>query len=252
MISARYRGVPPLLACALLAGLRWHGADAWIHPRAVAGSRVRALPPLFDKAPQHDVKSGQQAFDLLPPEQRERVRRFMEHQQSVPRIGFATDVRSLVQYNHGFAVMSTNSKANPGFPGGSVVGFAVDEDGRPLFVFSGMSSHTQDILADPRCSLTVADKNFKGAADGRVNLMGECTRLRDAADIEAARELYLAKHPGAFWVDFGDFNWFRMEVSSIRSRASMLLSPNKSSYTCSIAFRRARSGSWGVSPGLAP
>lgn len=33
--------------------------------------------------------------------------------------------------------------SNPGFPGGSVVGFAPDEDGRPLFVFSGMSSHTQ-------------------------------------------------------------------------------------------------------------
>jgi putative heme iron utilization protein len=32
---------------------------------------------------------------------------------------------------------------DPGFPGGSVVGFAPDEDGRPLFIFSGMSTHTQ-------------------------------------------------------------------------------------------------------------
>ena len=94
--------------------------------------------------------------------------------------------------------MSTNSKANPGYPGGSVVGFAPDEEGRPLFVFSGMSTHTQDILADPRCSVTIASKEFKGAADGRVNLMGEVTLLKNE-EKDAAKACYLAKHPGAFW-----------------------------------------------------
>lgn len=140
----------------------------------------------------------------------------MQHQQTVPKPGFPTDVRSLVQYNHGFAVMSTNSKSNPGYPGGSVVGFAPDEHGRPIFVFSGMSSHTQDILADPRCSVTIASKEFKGAADGRVNLMGTCQRLKDPEEIAKVKEMYLAKHPGAFWVDFGDFFWYRMEVEHVR------------------------------------
>ena len=28
----------------------------------------------------------------------------------------------------------------------------------------------------------------------------------------AVREIYLEKSPGAFWVDFGDFRWFRMET----------------------------------------
>lgn len=102
-----------------------------------------------------------------------------------------------------------------GFPGGSVVGFAPDEQGRPLFIFSGMSSHTQDILKDPRCSLTVASKEFKGAADGRVNLMGVAKHL-PKEEVEAAKELYLKKHPGAFWVNFGDFDWFRMEIEKIR------------------------------------
>ena len=58
-----------------------------------------------------------------------------------------------------------------------------------------MSSHTQDILVDPKCSLTVASKEFKGAADGRVNLMGTCQRLKDEKDIASAKELYLQKHP---------------------------------------------------------
>ncbi|EEC47844.1 predicted protein, partial [Phaeodactylum tricornutum CCAP 1055/1] len=139
-----------------------------------------------------------------------------EHQQTAPKLDWATDVRTLVQYNHGFAVMSTNSKADEGYPGGSVVGFAPDEDGRPLFIFSGMSAHTQDILADPRCSLTVAAKDFKGAADGRVNLMGSVELIKGDQDKAKAREIYLQKHPGAFWVDFGDFNWFRMSVEKVR------------------------------------
>jgi len=139
---------------------------------------------------------------------------FAEHQQNCPKLGFAIDVRTLVEYNHGFAVISTHSKAMEGYPNGSVVGFAPDEDGNPLFVFSGMSSHTQDILVDPKCSLTVASKQFKGAADGRVNLMGQA-KLIPKEEREAAKATYLKKHPGAFWVEFGDFNWFKMEVERI-------------------------------------
>jgi len=45
---------------------------------------------------------------------------------------------------------------------------------------------------------------------GKVSLVASEER-------EAMKEVYLAKHPGAFWVDFGDFNWFRMdEIDSIR------------------------------------
>jgi hypothetical protein len=104
---------------------------------------------------------GGAAQQDLPEEVQKAMMAYQEHQQTAPKLDWATDVRTLVQYNHGFAVMSTNSKADEGYPGGSVVGFAPDEDGRPLFIFSGMSAHTQDILADPRCSLTVAAKDFK-------------------------------------------------------------------------------------------
>lgn len=152
----------------------------------------------------------------MDPEEMKVQMALAEHQQNAPKLGFPVDVRTLIEYNHGFAVMSTNSKANPGFPGGSVVGFAPDEQGRPVFIFSGMSTHTQDLLADPRCSVTIASKDFKGAADGRVNLMGKVTLVPNK-EKDAMKAVYLAKHPGAFWVDFGDFNWFRMdEISDIR------------------------------------
>mmetsp|Transcript_17302 Transcript_17302/g.25860 ORF Transcript_17302/g.25860 Transcript_17302/m.25860 type:complete len:358 (+) Transcript_17302:42-1115(+) len=161
-------------------------------------------------APRHDV--GAQAE--LSPEEMAIQAAFAEHQQNCPKLGFATDVRTLIQYNHGFAVISTNSKSMDGYPNGSVVAFAPDEDGNPLFVFSGMSSHTKDVLSDPRCSLTVASKQFKGAADGRVNLIGKTT-LIPKEEREAAKATYLKKHPGAFWIEFGDFNLFKMEIEKV-------------------------------------
>eukprot|EP00590_Aulacoseira_subarctica_P005690 CAMPEP_0172430378 /NCGR_PEP_ID=MMETSP1064-20121228/54192_1 /TAXON_ID=202472 /ORGANISM="Aulacoseira subarctica , Strain CCAP 1002/5" /LENGTH=341 /DNA_ID=CAMNT_0013176375 /DNA_START=1 /DNA_END=1026 /DNA_ORIENTATION=+ len=171
-----------------------------------------------DRMPRHDVRGNDDTVSVdMDPEEEKIQRIFMEHQQKAPKLGFATDVRTLVQYNHGFAVLSTNSKSNPGFPGGSVVGFAPDEEGRPLFVFSGMSSHTQDLLADPRCSITIASKEFKGAADGRVNIMGQCKLIAKKDVTQDIKAAYLKKHPNAFWINFGDFNWFRLEdIQAIR------------------------------------
>lgn len=168
-------------------------------------------------APRHDTGNSEAAFQQLAPALQQQMLEYQQHQLQAPKLDFATDVRTLVQYNHGFAVMSTHSKSYPDFPGGSVVGFAVDPvSGQPVFCFSGMSSHTVDILSNPHCSLTVASKQFKGAADGRVNLMGKAVLIKDPSEIKQAEEWYNQKHPGAFWTAFGDFNWFRMTVEHVR------------------------------------
>ena len=175
---------------------------------------VTALCNSPSNAPRHDVGSSAQME--LSPEEQSKMEAYSLHQQTAPKLDWATDVRTLVQYNHGFAVMSTFSKSDPDYPGGSVVGFAPDFEGRPLFIFSGMSTHTQDILANPHCSVTIAAKDFKGAADGRVNLMGRVELIKDKDEKEEAKAVYLKKHPNAFWVNFGDFNWFRMTVDKVR------------------------------------
>jgi len=164
--------------------------------------------PTFTRANEatHDVKSDFRGD--IDPEELVVQERLNSHQQAVPRLSFPAAVRSLVEYQHGFAVLSTHSKAHADYPGGSVVGFSVDETGRPVFVFSGMSSHTQDVLVNPKCSLTVAAMDFKGAADGRVNLLGTMVKV-PPNEIDVCRENYMKKHPGAFWTSFGDFNWFR-------------------------------------------
>jgi hypothetical protein len=79
---------------------------AWI-----AADPVRRPTTLFHApAPKHDVGAGN-PMENFTPEQLARAQAYMEHQQSVAKVGFPTDVRSLIQYNHGFAVMSTISKS---------------------------------------------------------------------------------------------------------------------------------------------
>jgi hypothetical protein len=78
----------------------------------IGGDRVVFLEGsdtrLFN-APKHDVRSDVDMGDI-PPEELALQQRLGEHQQNAPKMGWAVDIRTLVEYNHGFAVMSTNSK----------------------------------------------------------------------------------------------------------------------------------------------
>jgi len=67
------------------------------------------------------------------------------------------------------ATLSTLSRKHPGFPFGSLMPFTLDSAGRPIFLISNMAMHTQNLKADPRCSLFVtqasADGDPLGAAE---------------------------------------------------------------------------------------
>ena len=136
----------------------------------------------------------------------------MEHQKGAARPSQAEDARSLVAYSSGYAVLSTLSSALEGYPSGALVGFAHDDRGLPVFCFSAMSSHTKDLSkVSTKAALCVTAKGFEGAADGRVTLIGDVQRVsKEEVESDGLRELYRAKHPNAFWVDFGDFTFYRM------------------------------------------
>lgn len=111
------------------------------------------------------------------------------------------------------ATLSTVSRKHPGFPFGSLMPFALDAAGRPLFLISNMAMHTQNLKEDPRCSLFVmqaaADGDPLGAA--RVTLIGRAEPVPEQ-DRAPAREVYLARHENSrYWVDFADFSFFRLE-----------------------------------------
>ena len=94
-------------------------------------------------------------------------------QPVIPEPSFSERARTLV-YLGRLGSLSTISRKQPGFPFGSVMPYALDDHGRPLFLISTMAMHTQNLKADPRASLLVtqndADADPLGAS--RVTLVG--------------------------------------------------------------------------------
>src|SRR6202167_845592 len=87
--------------------------------------------------------------------------------------------------------LATHSRKQPGFPFGSVMPYAADDQGRPVFLISSMAMHTQNLKADARASLLVMQEGGDdplGAA--RITLVGEALPV-PAAETGTVRELYL-------------------------------------------------------------
>jgi len=133
-----------------------------------------------------------------------------------PEPTYAERARTLVYLGRA-GTLSTLSVKHPGHPFGSVMPYALDARGCPLFLISTMAMHTQNLQADCRVSLLVTQPGWTGdpLAAGRVTLMGE-VRLLSGGDVQAARQAYLARHPNAIhWVDFEDFGFHCLEVADV-------------------------------------
>ncbi|MBI4637105.1 MAG: DUF2470 domain-containing protein [Candidatus Rokubacteria bacterium] len=113
--------------------------------------------------------------------------------------------------------LATLSRRHPGHPFASIMPYGLDGEGRPLLLISSMAMHTQNLQADPRASLLVAQPGVTGdpLAAGRVTLMGEA-RPVPAGEAATVRATYLASHEtAAYWADFGDFAFWRLDVADV-------------------------------------
>lgn len=116
-----------------------------------------------------------------------------------------------------FGCLATMSTECPGFPFGSLVGYTVDELGRPLLCLSSLAEHSRNMAANPRASLMVAEHDGGNnlLALARVTLVGEMSRI-DSEERAHALDRYLAAHPSAFYTSFQDFSVYRLEVAKVR------------------------------------
>lgn len=134
----------------------------------------------------------------------------------VPEPTFAERARTLVHQGR-TGTLATLSRRHPGHPFASIMPYALDAEGRPIFLISSMAMHTQNLEGDGRASLLVTQPGAAGdpLASGRVTLMGRAARVsRD--DAASVRPAYLAAHANAaYWVDFEDFSFWRLEVDDV-------------------------------------
>jgi putative heme iron utilization protein len=130
-----------------------------------------------------------------------------------PEPSLAERARTLASIAH-TGSLSTHSSKFPGFPFGSMMPFAIDDAGRPVFFISSMAMHTQNLEHDQRASLLITQPDVSGDPLGaaRLTLVGSAG-IAPAAEVS---ELYLSRHENArYWQDFSDFAYYRLEVAGV-------------------------------------
>ncbi|HUB33962.1 MAG TPA: DUF2470 domain-containing protein [Bryobacteraceae bacterium] len=131
----------------------------------------------------------------------------------VPEPSLAERARTLVSISR-IGSLSTHSRKFPGFPFGSMMPFATDSRGRPVFFISSLAMHTQNLYQDPRSSLLITQTDTTGDPLGaaRLTLVGT-TKVAPAGEVA---DLYLSRHENArYWQDFTDFDYYRLEVEGV-------------------------------------
>lgn len=129
----------------------------------------------------------------------------------LPRPALA--VRNLMEqarFAHLCTVMSRMHHRREGYPFGSLVDFAADPIGHPIFSFSPLAIHTRNLLADPRCTLVVQIPGWSGLSNARVTIFGDVYPLPEDQQ-EWAHKQYMSKHQQGPSQQWGNFFYFRMQ-----------------------------------------
>ncbi|ESW33942.1 hypothetical protein PHAVU_001G111200 [Phaseolus vulgaris] len=135
------------------------------------------------------------------------------HQEKAARLPPVEEIRTVLDRSVR-GMLSTFSKKFDGYPSGSMVDFACDANGYPILAVSDLAVHSKDLTANSKCSLLVA-RDPEDRTDLVITLHGDAITVPEK-DKEAVRAAYLARHPNAFWVDFGDFQFLRIEPKVVR------------------------------------
>ncbi|KAK9117971.1 hypothetical protein Scep_016064 [Stephania cephalantha] len=135
------------------------------------------------------------------------------HQDKASRLPPVEEIRTVLDQSVR-GMLSTFSQKYEGYPSGSMVDFACGSDGTPILAVSSLAVHSKDLLSNPKCSLLVA-RDPEDRTDLVITLHGDAVLVPEK-DRESARIEYLKRHPNAFWVDFGDFQFMRIEPKIVR------------------------------------
>ncbi|XP_024541258.1 uncharacterized protein LOC9663243 isoform X2 [Selaginella moellendorffii] len=125
----------------------------------------------------------------------------------------ALAVRNLMEqarYAHLCTTMSRMHHRRSGYPFGTLVDFAADAHGHPVFSLSPLEIHTRNLLVDPRCTLVVQVPGFSGLGNARATLFGDVYPLPSEKQ-EWAHKQYTKKHQQGASHQWGNFYYYQME-----------------------------------------
>jgi putative heme iron utilization protein len=135
-----------------------------------------------------------------------------------PRASPADAVRTLAS-QRAQGMLGTLTDRPAGYPFGSLVNYALDAEGDPLFVISTMAEHTRNATRDPRASLLVVEPIEEGhdPLDAtRITLLGPLQPVPDEEQADATATVVGAVETVGRYAHFGDFSCWRLTVEAIR------------------------------------
>lgn len=112
--------------------------------------------------------------------------------------------------------MSTMNHRRAGYPFGTIVDFAADGAGCPIFALSPLAIQTRNIMEDPRCSLVMQMPGWGGLANARVTMFGDVYKLPKELQ-STAGDIFQSKMSTAATVEedtrfvSGNAEYFRMD-----------------------------------------
>jgi hypothetical protein len=133
----------------------------------------------------------------------------MTEPQMPSKAELAADARALVR--RALKASLATIAAERGYPYASLITVATEAPGAPIFLISALAQHTKNLSQDPRASILFDGTGAAGdpLQGARVTLFGKAEKTGE----EAARRRFLARHPeAAFYADFPDFAFWRLEV----------------------------------------
>lgn len=135
------------------------------------------------------------------------------HQAKASRLPPVEEIRTILDRSVR-GVLATHSQEHVGYPSGSMVDFACDQDGSPILAVSSLAVHSKNLSENYKCSLLVA-KDPEDRTDTVITVYGDAMPVSDE-EKDAVRSAYLRRHPEAFWVDFGDFRFLHIKPKAVR------------------------------------
>ncbi|XP_008781768.1 uncharacterized protein LOC103701482 [Phoenix dactylifera] len=129
---------------------------------------------------------------------------------NLPRPALAArNLMEQARFAHLCTLMFRMHHRHAGYPCGSLVDFATDPMGHPVFSLSPLAIHTHNLLADSRCTLVVQIPGWSSLSNARVTIFGDIFPL-SAEQQEWAHQLFRAKHPQWASQQWGNFYYYRM------------------------------------------
>uniref|UniRef100_A0A0E0ALQ3 DUF2470 domain-containing protein n=1 Tax=Oryza glumipatula TaxID=40148 RepID=A0A0E0ALQ3_9ORYZ len=176
------------------------------HAHASSSSSNRLLPPLL-RPPRDGFRGGrliasssssssQMAAPAdAPGGSADAFEVIRAHQEKAARLPPVEEIRTILDQSVR-GVLATHSQGHVGYPSGSMVDFACDQDGSPILAVSSLAIHSKNLSENPKCSLLVA-KDPEDRTDTVITVYGDATPTKKKMQYEVHTYEDILRHFGA-------------------------------------------------------